>query len=141
MKLLILAGGRPAASAPEAQLAADYLKRLGPLARRIGLTETRLIEIDERKARDAAAWLDPLPKAARLVALDERGEDLASTELAKRLQAWAASGAPALAFAIGAADGLPAEVKARADATLAFGRATWPHLWSARCSPSSSTAR
>ena len=35
---------------------------------------------------------------------------------------------PGSPYAIGAADGLPAPVKAAARDTIAFGRATWPHM-------------
>ncbi len=37
-------------------------------------------------------------------------------------------GVSTLALAIGAADGLPAAVTAAARETIAFGRATWPHM-------------
>lgn len=123
MRLLLLAGGR-AASAPETLAADDYLKRAASAGRRIGIKEARLVEIDERKAN----WLEALPRGASLIALDERGENVSSTELSVRLRKALESGIPALAFAIGAADGLPEPVKAAAQASIAFGRATWPHM-------------
>lgn len=123
MKLLLLAGGR-AAAAPETAAAADYLKRAAAAGRRLGVKDATLVEIDERKGN----WLEAVPKGGVLIALDERGANLSSMELAALLRKYLESGAPALALAIGAADGLPAPVKAAARETLAFGRATWPHM-------------
>lgn len=123
MKLLLLAGGR-AASAPETATAADYLRRAAAAGRRIGLKDAALIEIDERKGN----WLDAVPKGGVLIALDERGDNMSSAELAALVRRHLDGGVPALALAIGAADGLPSGVKAAARASIAFGRATWPHM-------------
>jgi len=123
LKFLLLAGGR-AASAPETVTATDYLKRAALAGKKIGLKDAGLVEIDERKAN----WLEALPKGGVLAALDERGTNASSTELAAWLRKHLDSGIPALALAIGAADGLPTPVKAAARETFAFGRATWPHM-------------
>jgi 23S rRNA (pseudouridine1915-N3)-methyltransferase len=123
VKLLLLAGGR-AAQAPETLTAADYLKRAAAAGKRIGLKEATLVEIDERKG----LWLDAVPKGAVLIALDERGQNISSVELAALLRKHLDGGASALALAIGAADGLPPAVKSAARETIAFGRATWPHM-------------
>ena len=123
MKLLLLAGGR-ASSAAETIAAQDYLKRAAAAGRRIGIKDAGLVEIDERRQNYAEA----LPKGAVLVALDERGENLSSVELSERMRRYLDSGVPALAFAIGAADGLPEPVRASAQLRIAFGRATWPHM-------------
>lgn len=62
------------------------------------------------------------------VALDERGEQLSSTELARRLEKWRDAGRRECRFLLGAADGHGDEGRDEADLLLAFGRATWPHL-------------
>ena len=80
------------------------------------------------KAREAALILGALPARARLVALDERGAMWSSRGLADRLAAWRDQGMAELAFAIGGADGLGAEVLDRAEAILSLGPMTWPHL-------------
>ena len=80
------------------------------------------------KAREAALILDALPLRARLIALDERGAMWSSRGLADRLAVWRDQGVAELAFAIGGADGLGAEVLDRADAILSLGPMTWPHL-------------
>ena len=123
MRLLLLAGGR-AATSPETAAAGEYLKRAAAAGRRIGLKDAGLVEIDERKGN----WLDALPKGAVLIALDERGANISSAELAAMMRRHLDGGVSALALAIGAADGLPASVKAAARETIAFGRATWPHM-------------
>lgn len=123
MKLLLLAGGR-AAAAPETREAEAYLKRAAAAGRRIGLKAAELVEIDERKAN----WLEAVPKGGVLLALDERGDNLSSPELAALLRRHLEGGVPAFCWAIGAADGLPPAVRAAARHTIAFGRATWPHM-------------
>ena len=92
-----------------------------------------LREIDDRKTggskeREGEAILGAVPDGAPLVALDEGGRDLASSDLAKRIGAWRDTGVSDLAFAIGGADGLSEQVRRTADLLLAFGSATWPHL-------------
>jgi len=84
------------------------------------------------KAREAALILGALSARARLIALDERGAMWSSRDLAGQLAARRDQGVAELAFAIGGADGLGAEVLDRADATLSLGPMTWPHLL-ARC--------
>ena len=80
------------------------------------------------KAREAVLILAALPARARRFALDERGAMWSSRRLAERLAAWRDQGVAELAFAIGGADGLAAEVLDRADEILSLGPMTWPHL-------------
>jgi 23S rRNA (pseudouridine1915-N3)-methyltransferase len=61
------------------------------------------------------------------VAFDERGRSMTSEDLADRLRAWRDGGAPALACAIGGADGLDPMVRERAALVLSFGALTLPH--------------
>ncbi|HSY07981.1 MAG TPA: 23S rRNA (pseudouridine(1915)-N(3))-methyltransferase RlmH [Steroidobacteraceae bacterium] len=63
-----------------------------------------------------------------VVALDERGEQLSSRELSAWLAARLGAGRD-LAFLIGGADGLAADVLARADCKLALSRMTLPHTF------------
>ena len=95
--------------------------------------EVDLWEIDDRKTgsskeREGEAILTAVPDGAVLVALDERGRDMASGVLAKKIGIWRDTGISDLAFAIGGADGLSDQVRQEADLLLAFGSATWPHL-------------
>jgi 23S rRNA (pseudouridine1915-N3)-methyltransferase len=107
----------------------DYLRRLrGGLA--VTLTE---IEPGSRRRGSAHAiaaegdrLLGALRPADRLVALDERGTQLSTHELADWLKQRMHAGAD-LAFAIGGPDGLAREVLTRSHLTLSLSRLTLPH--------------
>jgi 23S rRNA (pseudouridine1915-N3)-methyltransferase len=94
----------------------------------VELEEKRRLSPAELKAREAELILAAVPPGARLVALDQRGAEWSSRDLADRLRGWRDGGAGALAFAIGGAEGLGAAVIDRADAVLSLGMMTWPHL-------------
>ncbi len=135
MKLLICAAGRSKAS-PEQALAEHYLDRARAIGGQVGITGAGLTEVTERKKlppaelkrREGELLLAATPPGATLIALDEKGTSMTSEALANLIAEQRDRGAPALAFLIGGADGHGDEVRARADATLAFGKATWPHL-------------
>ena len=92
------------------------------------------VTIDERQPKsgargaEAKLLLDGALGAERCIALDERGRDLGSGDLALRLRDWRDEGCRDLAILIGGADGLDAAVRQQADLLLAFGKATWPHM-------------
>lgn len=67
-----------------------------------------------------------LPRGARLVALDERGERVTTAQFAQRLERWRADG-DAVAFVIGGPDGLDAEFKREAQGLLQLSALTLPH--------------
>jgi 23S rRNA (pseudouridine1915-N3)-methyltransferase len=114
MLLHIVARGKIGRS-PEAELADRYLKRIA--------WPTRVTELPDR-----GGTVPPLPVNSVTVALDERGQALASTDLAARLERWRDGGKREVRFMIGAADGHGEEGRAAADLLLSFGPATWPHL-------------
>ena len=62
------------------------------------------------------------------VALDERGQNLASRDFAKRITALGNQGYSELTFIIGGADGLAPAIRDRAGLLLSFGAMTWPHM-------------
>ena len=114
MKLHIVARGKMS-RCPEADLIARYHKRIGwPL---------QITELP-----DTGGKLPSLSPGTKIVALDERGEQLGSTELAVMLGQWRDASAREVRFLVGAADGLSDEERAGADRLIAFGRATWPHM-------------
>ena len=78
------------------------------------------------KAREAQRIRDALPGGARLVLLDERGTDLDSAGLARRLAAWRRE-ASACALVIGGPDGLDPALLDEADETLRLSSLTLPH--------------
>ena len=67
------------------------------------------------------------PPGWHRVALDERGEHWTSVDLAARLGAWERTGTTGVVFLVGAADGLPPDVRASVDDVLALSRLTLPH--------------
>lgn len=111
----------------------SYLKKLTPF------TKIELIELpeghggsakpDEAKTRriEAESLLKNLPKSATIIALDETGKNLPSSDLAKQLSIWTDGGRPVV-FLIGGSWGLDETVLTRANAKLSFGRQTLPHL-------------
>ena len=114
MLLHIVARGKIGRS-PEADLVDRYLKRI--------VWPTRVTELPDRGGK--------IPEAAAggvTIVLDERGEALSSTDLAKRLEGWRDGGKREARFLIGAADGHEEAERAGADLLLSFGPATWPHL-------------
>jgi 23S rRNA (pseudouridine1915-N3)-methyltransferase len=107
----------------------EYLRRLrGALA--VTLTE---IEPGPRRrgtaqaiAAEGARLLTALRPQEHLIALDERGRQFSTSELAEWLSRRMHAGAD-LAFAIGGPDGLAREVLARSSLTLSLSRLTLPH--------------
>ncbi|MFN7898058.1 MAG: 23S rRNA (pseudouridine(1915)-N(3))-methyltransferase RlmH [Synechococcaceae cyanobacterium] len=95
---------------------AVYLRRLPGLE----IVEVR----DGTPEREAAAILAALRPEERLVALSDEGAGLSSIALARKL---AGQGGARVAFAIGGADGLKAEVKQRAQWCLSLSPLTFPH--------------
>lgn len=99
----------------EADLLERYVKRIQ--------WPTRVTELPDRGGN-----LPPLPANAVTIVLDERGDALPSTELARKLERWRDEGKREARFLIGAADGHDEDQRRKADLILSFGAATWPHL-------------
>ncbi|MDX2209783.1 MAG: 23S rRNA (pseudouridine(1915)-N(3))-methyltransferase RlmH [Sphingopyxis sp.] len=115
MLLHIIARGRIARS-PEAELVDRYVKRL--------TWPVKLTELPDIGGRIPATTLTP----ARTILLDETGDQLTSGEFAALLERWRDDGVREARFCLGAADGFAPHERAGADKSIAFGRATWPHL-------------
>ena len=127
MRLWLVAVGR-LRPGPVRQLVEEYAGRSAwPLTVREVEAKKKLTGPALRE-HEGDLLLAAIPERATLIALDERGRDLSSTELAERLGRWRDDGVQDLAFAIGGADGLSRAVCNRAALMLAFGRATWPHM-------------
>ena len=114
MLLHIVARGKSGRS-PEAELVERYLKRIA--------WPTKVTELPDKGGNVPA-----LAANSVTIALDERGQALSSTELAKKLEGWRDDGKREARFMIGAADGHEEEQRQSADLLLSFGTATWPHL-------------
>jgi 23S rRNA (pseudouridine1915-N3)-methyltransferase len=130
MKLLVVAvGARMPGWIDEAF--EEYAKRMPR-----GM-KTELIEIrpeprsggkstERMTAAEAARLSRAVPRGAFVVALDERGREMTTAELARWLDARRRDGRD-LAFLIGGADGLAEETKRAAQATLRLSAMTLPH--------------
>ncbi|HEX3881702.1 MAG TPA: 23S rRNA (pseudouridine(1915)-N(3))-methyltransferase RlmH [Stellaceae bacterium] len=113
---------------PLLDLQSEYAGRLIPPPIITELDEKRPLPEPQLKAREAALLLGAAPEGARLVALDGRGHQWSSRDLATHLRDWADRGVGTVAFAIGGAGGLGDEVLAKAETTLSLGSMTWPHF-------------
>lgn len=129
MKLYIVAiGDKLPAWADTA--CAEYVKRM-PREARVEVVavkpEKRTRQPAEQvRAAEASRLLERCPKGALLVALDEHGRQVTTQELADLFAGWMSSGRD-VAMLMGGADGLSAEILARADIKLALSRLTLPH--------------
>jgi len=134
MRILVVSIGR-LKQGPERELAERYRDRFTDLSRKLGFRGLDIVELAESRARDAAtrmaeeaaAIAAAIPERSALVALDERGKSLDSATFARHLGTWRDSQTAQTAFVIGGADGLSPELRRKADLTIAFGAATWPH--------------
>jgi 23S rRNA (pseudouridine1915-N3)-methyltransferase len=77
-------------------------------------------------AREAQRIRAAIPPAATIVALDERGVDLTTRDLAARLERWQRAAQP-VALLIGGPDGLDPTLKAEARELLRLSSLTLPH--------------
>lgn len=113
----------------------EYARRM-PRSARIGLTEikpaprSRLAPSEASVARvlaeEKSRILAAIPSGCVKIALDERGKQLPTAELARRLGGWMQGGRD-VAFVIGSADGLDRDLKAGADLLLSLSAMTLPH--------------
>jgi 23S rRNA (pseudouridine1915-N3)-methyltransferase len=114
MLLHIVARGRIGRGS-EAELVERYLKRIA--------WPTKVTELPESGGR-----LPPAAEQSVTILLDEKGEQLPSLALARKLEQWRDGGRREARFLIGGADGFGEAEREGADLLLAFGKATWPHL-------------
>lgn len=131
MRVQICAVGRLRAG-PERDLYDDYLTRFDRTGRALALGPAQLIEVEDKKGGGMAGEADLLaraaPDGALICVLDERGPTMTSPEFADLLAKWRDQGRQDVAFLIGGADGLDPNLRAKADASLGFGKMVWPHM-------------
>jgi len=110
----------------------EYLKRLQSTPYALTLLELGLdapeslsqAEVQEREAVELAKRLDAYEY---VIALDERGKQLASKEFAQLLDKRGQMGVKSLAFVIGGAYGFSEKIRQRADYVLSLSELTLPH--------------
>jgi 23S rRNA (pseudouridine1915-N3)-methyltransferase len=131
MDILIVAVGKfgkGKSHAAEKALFDHYSRRISPLPKIVEVEEKRPLPAEARKRREGEMLRNAVPNGAVIVALDGRGRELSSEELAGRVETWRDSGRRGVAFIIGGADGLDDDTRQAADLVLSLGRMTWPHL-------------
>ena len=133
MQLVIVAVGHKMPAWIESGFA-EYTKRMPPELR-IELREVKpearsssnnAATVMQREAARIDAVLGSLSKQLRIVALDERGKDWTTVQLADQLTGWQREGGD-VAFLIGGADGLDPALKARAQTLVRLSSLTLPH--------------
>ncbi|MDR2788075.1 MAG: 23S rRNA (pseudouridine(1915)-N(3))-methyltransferase RlmH [Candidatus Accumulibacter sp.] len=129
MKLCILAVGHKL-PAWVAAGCAEYVRRM-PRELPLSVVEIRpeprgAKNREQLLAAEKARLRIALQGFSRRVALDERGVEVTTLQLAQRLETWMRDGGDT-AFVIGGADGIDDEIKTRADAILRLSSLTLPH--------------
>lgn len=108
----------------------DYLKRFPPdfaVTVKEVKPEARAGQPVERiLAAEAARLRAAVPDGSLVVALDERGKDWSTQQLAEALRAWRDAG-ESIAFLVGGPDGLAADIKRSARLLLRLSSLTLPH--------------
>jgi len=134
VRLNILAIGKMK-KGPESDLLDRYVDRAEKAGRQIGFSglvvsqwnESRAADVLQRKNEEAALLQSSMKAGSFLIALDEHGKDIASTDLADLLRHNLDNSIPETAFAIGGPDGHGPEILKAANLTLRLGKMTWPH--------------
>jgi len=103
----------------EAQIS---LLEIKPEPRTTGKTTAQIMEAEAQRI------LSAMPQSCLRIALDERGIQPTTRQLAARLQDWMREGRD-VAFIIGGADGLHESVKQAAQQLLAVSALTLPHAF------------
>ena len=121
MKATIIAIGKCKKNSPEAAIIGEYLKR--------SAWDVQVKEKDNSTQDDEARFLqESIPSGAKVIVLDERGENLKSLELAGKVENWMLNGVSEIVFLIGGADGHLQSTRDKADLLLSFGKLTLPHM-------------
>jgi 23S rRNA (pseudouridine1915-N3)-methyltransferase len=132
MKLWLVAVGQRQPAWADAAFE-DFAKRFPPECR----LELKAVKAEPRTsgktseqmmAAEAERIEAALPKQARRVVLDERGERRTTVQLAERLKHWMGEGQD-VALIVGGPDGLHAQLKATASETLRLSDLTLPHAF------------
>ena len=109
----------------------EYAKRMPPECKLV-LKEIKPIDRASNKNAEAVMAQERtrieavLPKGGRMVALDERGQDLTTMQMSQLLTQWQQQGGD-VTFVIGGADGLDVDLKKNADMLIRISSLTLPH--------------
>lgn len=130
MRITIVAVGQRQPAWADAAVK-DYLARL-PVEFKVELKQVKAesrsgdLPLPRMRGAEAARIRAAVPAGALLLALDEKGKEWTTRQLADHLQRWR-DAAEDIAFAIGGADGLDPELKRDARMLLRLSSMTLPH--------------
>ena len=131
MKVHVVAVGRLRKS-PELELIEDYLTRFDRTGRALALGPAQIIEVEDKKGggmqAEAVLIEKAIPAGSLICTMDERGKLMSSPQFADTLGGWRDQGRQDVTFVIGGADGIDPALRAKADASLSFGKMVWPHM-------------
>ena len=102
-----------------------YLKRIRNIE--LKQCEVKTKNKEKRIEDEADKLINSTPKDGKLILLDEIGENISSSDLAKLILNWSNSNITSVNFAIGGAFGNGMKIKRTADKIIALGKLTWPH--------------
>jgi 23S rRNA (pseudouridine1915-N3)-methyltransferase len=114
-----------AKNSDEDKITYKYLKRIKNIELR--QYEIKNTNLKRKRDEEALKLINATPKNGKLILLDEKGENLSSTDLAKIILNWRDNNITNVNFAIGGAFGNGDKIKKIADRVIAFGQLTWPH--------------
>lgn len=100
----------------------DYVKRMP----RDCTIEIKELKPDISPAKEAIKIREALPKNALIIALDERGKDISTAQMAEQLGHWRTLGTDVVLL-IGGADGLDPSIKQEAQTMWRLSSLTLPH--------------
>ncbi|QKI88562.1 23S rRNA (pseudouridine(1915)-N(3))-methyltransferase RlmH [Thiomicrorhabdus xiamenensis] len=109
----------------------EYAKRL-PKACALKLIELPMANrgksnsVDKMKAEEAKRILEAVPKGARLIVLDEHGQQVTTKGLADKMEDWLGSGQD-IALIVGGPDGLEKSLIDQAQWKWGLSKLTMPH--------------
>ena len=104
----------------------EYLGRLSHFVK-CEVVEIRDSAPHETKEIEGKRILEKLNQSSFVCLLDVTGRSISSPELAKEIERWQNGGMKEVSFVIGGADGVSAEVAARADFRLSLSFLTFTH--------------
>ncbi len=130
MRMIVIAVGHRMPSWVQAGFD-EYARRL-PREARIELIEVRpvrrsaTVSVERAMAHEESRIDAAVPTGCQRVVLDERGAEVTSVGLSRKVESWFGAGLD-VALVIGGADGLSDRFRRSADLMLALSRLTLPH--------------
>ncbi|MBR1373292.1 23S rRNA (pseudouridine(1915)-N(3))-methyltransferase RlmH [bacterium] len=121
MKITLGVIGKCKKKSPEDLLISRYQERMK--------WKLDIKEKDNSTQTEEAKFLQSnINDGAKVVVLDERGQNISSVDLAGIVENWMNNGASEICFLIGGADGHLESTREKADLVLSFGKLTLPHM-------------